>query len=98
MTEPGTTPFRRRYRLGGLRLGLLAGLALGGAAPAVATDAALDAMPSAVAATSLPAAIATPVADGNPAGLPAEPHQRRMLLLLLMNSAGPLGPYGALRR
>jgi hypothetical protein len=93
MTEPGTTPLQ--HWRGGLCLGILAGLALGGAALA---DGPRHAMPVAVASRAPePAKLQTTPGADIPASYDQD-RQRRMLLLLVMRSAGPLGPYGALGR
>ena len=110
MTEPGTAS--SRYWSGGLCLGLFAALLLGSAGmleaqtarpsdPAVAgTSAAPQTASLAVEAPALstePAA-ASSAQPSSLADLPPADRERRMLMLLLMHSSGPLGPYGSLGR
>jgi hypothetical protein len=86
MTKPGTT-LRRQWR-GGLWLGVLAGLALGGVALA---DGSRDAARPAAGGVQQAAAIRPAAATAN-----RDQDRRRMLMLLVMHSAGRLGPYGGL--
>ncbi len=94
MTEAGTTPLR--HWRGGLCLGVLAGLVLGAAALG---DEQRRAAPVALAsAVPGPARASIAQSAAAPANARFDERQRRMLLLLVMRSAGPLGPYGALGR
>jgi hypothetical protein len=94
MTEAGTTPLW--HWRGGLCLGVLAGLVLGGGALG---DEPRHPAPVALASAAPNPATASPApSTAAPANARFDDRQRRMLLLLVMRSAGPLGPYGALGR
>jgi hypothetical protein len=102
MTEPGTAPLQ--HWRGGLCLGVLAGLMLGGAALAdgprdapIITVATRAPEPAPASSGTLSVSDQTAAVSAQPAGRSYDAdRQRRMLMLLVMRSAGSLGPYGAL--
>jgi len=107
MVERGN-PHRNKQWSIGLCLGLSALVALGGAALAATAD---EPQPvdrvAASSGTSSPQTDAAPptamavAVDTRPAGVAPrtpEEQQRRLIMLLLMNSAGPLKTYGTLGR
>jgi hypothetical protein len=109
MKKPGDAPHRHQLRRGAFCLGLVAGLALAVAAlaepagnpgepPSVAQAGSTS--PPAIEKIVTPAAAPVLAADAKPVAAVNDPdgQQRRLLMLLLMNSAGPLGTYGTLGR
>jgi hypothetical protein len=109
MTKLGNASLIWRLRREGIGVGLVAALAFVGVAladapagppdnPAVAGRSGSTIAPAAI---SPAAARVEPVLADDPKPAPSVPsreQQRRVLMLLLMNSAGPLGPYGGLGR
>ncbi|HWI29795.1 MAG TPA: hypothetical protein VN668_22660 [Stellaceae bacterium] len=102
MTQLDLIPFRREWRRWASCFAVLAALALVAASPGQLTNQSTDAAAgSTVAPAPAKAAPATALLTADTRTMPepsvGEP-QRRLLMLLLVHSAGPLGPYGALGR
>lgn len=105
MTQRDLISLRRERRRWAACFAALAGLALLAASPGQSTNQPKDPVagstvaPAPAKTAPTPTAAAVLTADNRTLPVPSvgEP-QRRLLMLLLVHSAGPLGPYGALGR